>query len=62
MAVDQDSLNDLTTTSGPTGISAAPLSGGNPIARRLALLAYLWRLPLERLERTDTFPVVEPLV
>jgi hypothetical protein len=56
MAVEQDSLNNLTTTSGPTDISAAPLSERNETADRLALLAGLRRLRPESLDRIATWP------
>jgi hypothetical protein len=70
MAVDYDTLINLTTTSGSADIGA-PLSGHASSADRLALLADVWRLLRGRLghiasvaewlpsDRTDPFPDVE---
>jgi hypothetical protein len=71
MAIDHDSLNNLTTTSVSTDISSGVLCGRNPTTDRLARLTNLWRLPLKPAERiddmveclagdrTDPFPDVE---
>ena len=70
MAVDHDTLINLTATSGSADIGA-PLSGHASLAARLALLADVWRLLRERLgriagvaewlpgDRTNLFPDVE---
>jgi hypothetical protein len=71
MAVDHDTLINLTATSGSADIGAPPLSGHVSSPDRLALLADVWRLLRERLghiagvaewlpgDRTDPFPDVE---
>jgi len=71
MAVDHDSLNNLTTTSVPTDIGSGPLCGRYATVARLDPLPDLRRLSPERLKciadiaewlasgRTNPFPIVE---